>query len=56
MLPEQKQQVAGRVAPGIKRALSVIARQERRTKSQALEILLGESPRIKAELRKAKGQ
>lgn len=48
--PEPKRQIAARVAPKIKAAIEVFASRERRTESQAIEILLEESPKIKAQL------
>ena len=51
-LPEMKVQIASRVAPGIKAAIDVVAVAEKRTTSQTIEILLEESPRVKAEIRK----
>lgn len=48
--PEPKRQIAARVAPKIKTAIEIFASRERRTESQAIEILLEESPKIKAQL------
>jgi hypothetical protein len=53
--PDTKVQIAGRVAPIIKLVIDEIANREQRTASQALEILLKESPRVKAKIR-AKGK
>jgi hypothetical protein len=52
--PDTKVQIAGRVAPVIKLLIDEIASKEQRTASQALEILLKESPRVKARLREAR--
>jgi hypothetical protein len=49
--PDTKVQIGGRVAPIIKLVIDEIADREQRTASQTLEILLKESPRIKAKLR-----
>jgi hypothetical protein len=51
-LPESKRQIAARVAPRIKAAIEVFASRERRTESQAIEILLEESPKIKTQLQR----
>lgn len=53
-LPETKVQIASRVASDIKDAIDKIAAQGRHTASQAIEILLEESPRIKAIIRNGK--
>ena len=49
--PDTKVQITGRVAPVVKLAIDEIANKEQRTTSQALEILLKESPRIKVKIR-----
>jgi len=49
--PDTKVQITGRVAPAIKVVIDDIAVKEQRTTSQALEILLKESPRVRAKLR-----
>ena len=49
--PDTKVQITGRVAPAIKLVIDEIADKEQRTTSQALEILLKETPRIKAKIR-----
>lgn len=54
-IPEPKRQIAARVAPKIKAAIEVFASRERRTESQAIEILLEESPKIKAQLTNGNG-
>lgn len=50
-LPETKPQVAGRVAPKIKAAVKAVATRERRTESQTIELLLEQSPKVRAYLR-----
>lgn len=55
-VPEPKRQIAARVAPQIKAAIEVFASRERRTESQAIEILLEESPKIKAQLQSGNGR
>lgn len=55
-LPESKRQIAARVAPRIKAAIEVFASRERRTESQAIEILLEESPKIKVQLQGGNGR
>lgn len=47
-LPARKKQIGSRVAPGIKAAIEFIAKTERRTESQAIELLLEDSPKIQA--------
>lgn len=47
---EQKQPVSCRVSPPVKRILDAIAQEEHRNVSQVVEILLHESPRVKARL------
>lgn len=50
-LPDAKIQIASRVAPQIKSAIDAVAVAEKRTTSQVIEILLEESPRVKARIR-----
>lgn len=50
-LPEAKIQIASRVAPRVKLAIDAVAVAEKRTTSQVIEILLEESPRVKAQIR-----
>lgn len=47
---QTKTQIAARVSPLVKIAIETVAKEERRTESQTIEILLEESPRIKAKL------
>jgi hypothetical protein len=54
-VPEPKRQIAARVSPSIKAAIQVFASRERRTESQAIELLLEESPKIKAQLTNGNG-
>ncbi len=51
-LTERRILVSSRVVPRLKRAIDLIAKNERRNLSQTVEILIEESPRIKAELRR----
>lgn len=51
-LPENKAQIASRVAPRVKSAIDAVAVAEKRTTSQTVAILLEESPRVIAEIRK----
>jgi hypothetical protein len=51
-LPDAKIQIAARVAPRIKAVIDAVVIAEKRTASQVVEILLEESPRVKAEIRK----
>lgn len=51
-LTEQKAQIAARVGSKVKAAIEVLTEEECRTQSQTIELLLKESPRIKAQLRK----
>lgn len=53
-LPDSKKQISARVDSAIKRAIVKLAAQGKHTESQAIAILLAESPRIKAELRGAR--
>jgi hypothetical protein len=55
-VPEPKRQIAARVAPKIKAAIEIFASRERRTESQAIELLLEESPQIKAQLTNSNGR
>jgi len=50
-LPTSKEQISARVDSSIKRAIVKLAAQGKHTESQAIAILLAESPRVKAELR-----
>lgn len=50
-----KAQIAARVSPLVKMAIESVAKDERRTESQTIEILLEESPRIKAKLSPSNG-
>ena len=52
-LSETKLQIAARVAPRVKMAIELVAENERRSESQAIELLLEESPKIKAQLQKS---
>lgn len=49
-LPDAKIQIAARVAPRIKAAIVAVASQERRTESQVIELLLEDSPKLKAQM------
>lgn len=49
-LPETKVQIASRVSPAIKVVIDAVAKTEKRTPSQVIEILLEESPRVKAKI------
>lgn len=51
-LPESKIPISSRVAPVVKSVIDSVAELEQRTASQAIEILLKESPRVKARLGK----
>lgn len=51
-LLETKEQIAARVARRVKVAIREVALKERRTESQVIELLLEESPKIKAQLDK----
>lgn len=53
-IPNKKVPVSCRVKPNIKRALEAIATAGKWKPAQALEIVVMESPRIKAELRNGK--
>jgi hypothetical protein len=49
--PDARVQVTGRVSPMIKTVIDDLAKQEDRTASWALEVLLKETPRVKAKIR-----
>ena len=51
-LPESRILISSRVSPQLKKALDTVAAADRRNISQAVELLLEESPRIQVELRK----
>jgi len=53
-LEETKVQIAARVAPRVKVALKMVAKNERRTESQIIELLLEDSPKIQAVLNRRK--
>lgn len=55
-LLETKPQVAGRVAPRIKAAVKAVATKERRTESQTIELLLEQSPKVRAYLKNGNRQ
>lgn len=52
---QTKAQIAARVSPLVKIAIEAVAKEERRTESQTIEILLEESPRIRAKLSPSNG-